>query len=159
MVTRKPPRTPCKMTAPTAATPSIRTQWRGSTSQSHAARIIVKNPTVEAIKRCVCSKKIPPIHFEAGKRNMLYPKVVGQSGTARPTPLLVTMPPLHMRNRVVTAVNQAKRFSQMFDFGSDLTFIETTKINHRCGLHKIPGDGPGGGSPGRRCVGGGAACD
>ena len=58
---------------------------------------------------------------------MLYPKVVGQSGTARPTPLLVTMPPLQIRSSVAKAVNQAKRFSHDIDFGSDLTFIETAK--------------------------------
>src|SRR5436190_20521695 len=61
----------------------------------------------------MCSKKIPPIHFEAGKRNMLYPKVVGQSGTARPTPLLVTMPPLQIRNSVATDVTQANRCSHL----------------------------------------------
>src|SRR5205814_7235686 len=44
---------------------------------------------------------------------MLYPKVVGQSGTARPTPLLVTMPPLQMRSSVAMAVNQAKRCSHL----------------------------------------------
>jgi hypothetical protein len=43
---------------------------------------------------------------------MLYPNVLGQSGTARPTPLLVTIPPLQIRNNVDAAVNHVKRWSQ-----------------------------------------------
>src|SRR6266446_8840569 len=76
--------------------------------------MMVRNPTADAIKRWVCSKKIPPIHFETGNKNMLYPKVVGQSGTARPTPLLVTIPPLQMSRTVAAAVNQAKRWRKGF---------------------------------------------
>ena len=66
---------------------------------------------------------------------MLYPKVVGQSGTAKPTPLLVTIPPLQIRNSVAMTVNRAKRWSHFllpevepdirFDFCSD------TEVNHR----------------------------
>jgi hypothetical protein len=37
------------------------------------------------------------------------------------------MPPLQMRRSVATPVNQAKRFSHGIDFGSGLTFIETSK--------------------------------
>jgi hypothetical protein len=37
------------------------------------------------------------------------------------------MPPLQIKRSVVKAVNQAKRFSQDIDFGSDLTFIKTSK--------------------------------
>ena len=91
-------------------------------NQSHAARIIVRNPTVEAIKRWVCSKKIPPTHLEAGKRNILYQKWSANPG--RRGPLLA-------RDHAAAAneekrckpVNQAKRFSQIVDFGSDRTFI------------------------------------
>jgi hypothetical protein len=42
---------------------------------------------------------------------MLYPKLVGQSGTAKPTPLLVTIPPLQIKKRVAIAVNKANRNS------------------------------------------------
>ena len=70
------------------------------------------NPPRDAIKRWVCSKKIPPTQRENGNKNMLYPKVVGQSGTASPTPLLVTMPPLQTRSNVAHAVNQTNRLSQ-----------------------------------------------
>jgi hypothetical protein len=38
--------------------------------------------------------------------------VVGQSGTARPTFLLVTIPPLQIRSSVAATVNHAKRLSQ-----------------------------------------------
>src|SRR5438552_2067344 len=119
MVTRKPPRTPCKMTAASAAAPRNRTQWRESTRHIQTARMMVRKPTTDAVNRWVCSKKMPPTHLENGKRNMLYPKVVGQSGTASPTPLLVTIPPLQIKKRVAAAVNQAKRFSQTSAFPSD----------------------------------------
>jgi hypothetical protein len=46
---------------------------------------------------------------------MLYPNVVGQSGTARPTFLLVTIPPLQMRSSAAMQMNHAKRFSQILD--------------------------------------------
>jgi len=41
--------------------------------------------------------------------------------------LLVTMPPLQIKRSVAKAVNQAKRCSHGIDFGSGLTFIETSK--------------------------------
>jgi hypothetical protein len=44
---------------------------------------------------------------------MLYPNVVGQSGTARPTFLLVTIPPLQISRRVVPHVSHANRFNQL----------------------------------------------
>jgi hypothetical protein len=44
---------------------------------------------------------------------MLYPKVVGQSGTARPTPLLVTKPPLQIRKSVAMTVKKANRCSHL----------------------------------------------
>src|SRR5262249_31457491 len=43
---------------------------------------------------------------------MLYPKVVGQSGTASPAPVLVTNPPTKRRGNVATAVNRARRRGQ-----------------------------------------------
>ena len=49
--TVRPPSTPCRMTAPSAATPSHLIQRRGSASHSQAARIIVRKPTVLAISR------------------------------------------------------------------------------------------------------------
>jgi hypothetical protein len=45
--------------------------------------------------------------------------VVGQSGTASPTPLLVTIPPLQINSRVADVVYQAKRFSQVLEFLDD----------------------------------------
>jgi hypothetical protein len=39
--------------------------------------------------------------------------VVGQSGTASPTFLLVTIPPLQMSNSVATHVSHAKRLSHL----------------------------------------------
>src|ERR1700742_1144360 len=100
--------------------PRTRTQRRASARHNQTARMMVRNPTAEAINRWVCSKKIPPTHFENGNKNMLYPNVVGQSGTARPTPLLVTIPPLQIRSRVAKAVNQAKRFNQALEFSDDI---------------------------------------
>src|ERR1044072_7011265 len=120
IVTRRPPRIPCRITATTAITPIPRTHRRSSLSQSHAARIIVRNPTSEPIKRCVCSNKIPPTHFETGNKNMLYPNVVGQSGTASPTFLLVTIPPLQMSKRVAMHVSHAKRLSHFAEVDRDI---------------------------------------
>src|SRR5204863_1570002 len=115
IVTRRPPRIPCKITPASAIRPRLRTHPRPSLRQSQVARMIVRNPTAEAIRRCVCSNKIPPTHFETGNRNMLYPNVVGQSGTASPTPLLVTIPPLQMRRSVATHVRHAKRFIHLVE--------------------------------------------
>src|SRR5262249_30720507 len=93
----------------------LRSHRRSSRNQSHSARTIVRNPTSEPIKRCVCSNKIPPTHFETGNKNMLYPKVVGQSGTASPTFLLVTIPPLQISRSVATHVSHANRFSHLVE--------------------------------------------
>src|ERR1700730_9870270 len=120
MVTRRPPRTPCKMTAANAARPRNRTQRRELARNIQTARMMVRKPTTDAISRWVCSKKMPPTHLENGNRNMLYPKVVGQSGTANPTPLLVTIPPLQIKRSVAAAVNQAKRFNQTLEFIGDI---------------------------------------
>src|SRR4029077_186570 len=99
----------------TAITPRLQTHRRSSRSQSHTARMIVRNPTSDPINRWVCSNKIPPTHFEIGNKNMLYPKVVGQSGTVRPTFLLVTIPPLQISNSVATHVSHANRLSHVAD--------------------------------------------
>src|SRR6185437_9388070 len=50
-----------------------------------------------------------PTHLEIGKKNGLYPKVFGQSGTAMPAPWLVTRPPKQMSTSVAAAVNAANR--------------------------------------------------
>src|SRR6516164_10328940 len=123
MVTRRPPRIPCRITPTTAITPRFRSHRRSSPSQSHTARMIVRNPTSEPIKRCVCSNKIPPTHFETGNKNMLYPKVVGQSGTASPTFLLVTIPPLQISRSVAMHVSHANRFNHFVDLPESLQFI------------------------------------
>src|SRR6266536_6329923 len=124
MVTRRPPRIPCKITPPNAITPRLRTHCRSSLSQSHTARMIVRNPTTDPIKRCVCSNKIPPTHFETGNRNMLYPNVVGQSGTARPTFLLVTIPPLQISSSAATQMSHVKQFSHLVDFPTEEEYDE-----------------------------------
>src|SRR5581483_3507921 len=49
---------------------------------------------------------------DQGKRNMVCPKVVGQSGTARAAPVLVTRPPATIRSSVVPAVVAASRCGQ-----------------------------------------------
>src|SRR6266403_5097615 len=123
MVTRRPPRIPCKITPPSAITPRLRTHCRSSLSQSHTARMIVRNPTSDPIKRCVCSNKIPPTHFEIGNKNMLSPKVVGQSGTASPTFLLVTIPPLQISRSVAMQVIHANRLSHFVDLPEFLQLI------------------------------------
>src|SRR4029077_4314934 len=113
----------CRITPTTAITPRLRTHRRSSRSQSHTARMIVRNPTSEPINRCVCSNKIPPTHFETGNKNMLYPKVVGQSGTASPTFLLVTIPPLQISRSVATHVSHANRFNHFLDLVEFPEFI------------------------------------
>src|SRR6266850_7684169 len=46
---------------------------------------------------------------DGGNRNMLWPNVVGQSGTARAAPVLVTSPPKTMSTPVAAAVSTARR--------------------------------------------------
>ena len=65
------------------------------------------NPTVLAISRCVCSKRIPPTILLSGNVNMFQPYVVGQSGTARPESVLVTDAPAAMRMTVQAATSVA----------------------------------------------------
>src|SRR5919109_125511 len=45
---------------------------------------------------------------------MLYPKVVGQSGTASAEPVLVTNPPTKSSGKVASVVSRAKRCSQLY---------------------------------------------
>lgn len=57
--------------------------------------------------------------------------MVGQSGTASPTFLLVTIPPLQISNSVATHVSHPNRLSQRVDLPGFLQFI----------LEKITGNG------------------
>ena len=98
------------MTAPRAPALSHLTQVRFSPNHVQRARITVRKPTKEAIKRWLCSKKIPPTHFEYGNVNMFQPYVVGQSGTLKPDCVLVTRPPRKIRNAVQQAVKRANRW-------------------------------------------------
>src|ERR1051326_4053470 len=99
------------MTAPRAAVLSHLTQTRFSPSQVQTVRTIVKKPTKEATKRWLCSKNMPPTHFENGKVNIFQPYVVGQSGTLSPDCVLVTSPPKKIRNAVQQTVKRANRWS------------------------------------------------
>src|SRR5262249_23318880 len=56
---------------------------------------------------------MPPTHFEGGNVNMFQPYVVGQSGTERPEPVLVTRLPASTRSTVQPARNFAKRWSMV----------------------------------------------
>src|SRR4051812_9369055 len=56
------PSRPCTMTAPSAYQPNLRIHDRESTREIHAARIIVSNPTVVAIRRWPCSNIAKPPH-------------------------------------------------------------------------------------------------
>src|SRR5512145_548890 len=50
-----------------------------------------------------------PTIIDHGYVNMVYPKVVGQSGTANPAPVLVTRPPARIKRNVAPAVTKASR--------------------------------------------------
>jgi len=56
--------------------------------------------------------------------------VVGQSGTERPTPLLVTIPPLQMSKSVAMHVSHAKQLSHFVDLAEFPEFI-SEKDNRR----------------------------
>ena len=75
---------------------------------SQTASTIVSMPTAEAMSRCVCSKRIPPTIFESGNVNMLWPYVVGQSGTDSPDSVDVTRPPATISASVAAATKTAK---------------------------------------------------
>jgi len=57
--------------------------------------------------------------------------VVGQSGTARPTFLLVTIPPLQIKRSVATHVSHANRFNQRIGLSEFSQFI-LEKITANC---------------------------
>jgi hypothetical protein len=59
------------------------------------------------MSRCVCSNRIPPTILDSGKVNMLWPYVVGQSGTDRPDSVEVTRPPATIRASVAAATRIA----------------------------------------------------
>ncbi|NDC79999.1 MAG: hypothetical protein EB090_01825, partial [Verrucomicrobia bacterium] len=69
------------------------------------------NPTPEATNRWECSRKtmVEAVILDHGNKNMLCPKVSGQSGTAMPATLLVTCPPKVMRKRIDPTQKQATR--------------------------------------------------
>src|SRR6266480_1507346 len=56
---------------------------------------------------------MPPIMRDQGKRNMFWPKVLGQAGTASPAPMVVTRPPSRMSTNVAAAVTTASRCASM----------------------------------------------
>ena len=100
---------PCVTTAASATRPSAFTQRRESFRQSQATSTMVSRPTELAMSRCPCSYRMPPTHRDIGKLNIDDPYVVGQSGTDRPDPVLVTSPPAVTRTSVATATSFAKR--------------------------------------------------
>jgi len=110
--TVRPPSRPCAITAPSAATPSQRTQRRDSAIHNHTASTIVRKPTVLAISRWPCSYRMPPTQCSGGNVNMFQPYVVGQSGTERPDAVLVTRLPARTSRIVQPATNVAKRCSK-----------------------------------------------
>lgn len=86
--TVSPPSRPCRTTAQSATNPRTRTHLLSSLLSIQSVRITVRNPTPDAIIRCPCSYKIPPT-----MGGISFPYERGQSGTARPEPVLVTIPP------------------------------------------------------------------
>ena len=59
-ITVRPPRTPCAITVPSAASPRMRSQRRFSARQVQTARIMVSRPTNSATMRWLCSYLMPP---------------------------------------------------------------------------------------------------
>src|SRR6185369_15039563 len=113
-----PPRIPCATTAASATQASRRTPARGSLRAVHTARIVVSRPTKVATIRWPCSKNTPPT---MGGISMPYDS--GQSGTARPDPVLVTRPPTKMSASVQAAVKTANRWRQGLKAGSPAVVI------------------------------------
>ena len=56
---------------------------------------------------------MPPTHLLIGNENMNQPYVFGQSGTDRPEPVLVTIPPAAISSTVEAATSLAYRFNQI----------------------------------------------
>src|SRR6185503_389230 len=88
--------------------PSARTEGRCSRTTVQMLKTSVRRPTVEAARRWPCSKSTPPTM--AGNT---CPNESGQSGTARPDPVLVTRPPRNKSAYVAPAVRTAKRCRAM----------------------------------------------
>src|SRR5499433_4378028 len=83
-----PPSVPWSNTASTAPRASQRTQRRDSHWVSSTISATVSKPTNAATRRCPCSNSTPPT---IGGNTC--PKDNGQSGTAKPEPVLVTNAP------------------------------------------------------------------
>src|SRR5215467_2876734 len=99
-----PPRVPWSNTASTAPRASQRTQRRDSHWVSSTISTTVSKPTNAATRRCPCSNSTPPT---IGGNTC--PKDNGQSGTAKPEPVLVTNAPTKIKTSVAPAVSTAKR--------------------------------------------------
>ena len=99
-----PPSAPWSNTARTAPRANQRTQMRGSHCVSSTISVTVSSPTKAATRRCPCSNRTPPTI--GGKT---CPKDNGQSGTAKPEPVLVTKAPMKIKTSVAPAVSTAKR--------------------------------------------------
>src|SRR5258705_8387336 len=56
---------------------------------------------------------MPPTHFEGGNVNMFQPYVVGQSGTDRPDPVLVTRLPARSKRIVEATTTLENRWSML----------------------------------------------
>src|SRR5262245_58072898 len=102
-----PPRMPCAITAPNAAAPVRRTQPAVLAVHNQTTSTTVRKPTPDAMSRCPCSYKMLATHIDGGNVNMFQPYVVGQSGTERPAPLLVTRLPARISRTVQPARNFA----------------------------------------------------
>src|SRR5215813_10000976 len=99
-----PPSAPWSNTARTAPRANQRTQMRGSHCVSSTICVTVSRPTKAATRRCPCSNRTPPT---IGGNTC--PKDNGQSGTAKPEPVLVTNAPTKIKTSVAPAVTTAKR--------------------------------------------------
>src|SRR5215475_11474224 len=99
-----PPSVPWSNTASTAPRASQRTQRRDSQWVSSTISATVSKPTNAATRRCPCSNSTPPT---IGGNTC--PKDNGQSGTAKPEPVLVTNAPTKIKTSVAPAVSTAKR--------------------------------------------------
>src|SRR6266542_2358308 len=99
-----PPSVPWSNTASTAPRASQRTQMRDSHWVSSTISATVSKPTNAATRRCPCSNSTPPT---IGGNTC--PKDNGQSGTAKPEPVLVTNAPTKIKTSVAPAVSTAKR--------------------------------------------------
>src|SRR5207237_1314638 len=58
MVTRSPPSTPCRTTAPSAITPRLRNQFQDSLRQTHCSISEKENPLVAGFRARVCGRRL-----------------------------------------------------------------------------------------------------